>query len=189
MTTRNLLIVLSSPSGGGKTTIARQLLARDRALSRSVSATTRPPRGQERDGQDYFFISERAFDRAADQGRFLEWATVHGHRYGTLKREIAKQHRAGRDVLLVIDVQGGLAVKQQDPRAVLIFVQPPSLAVLAQRLKRRNTDSRTEIQTRLRHARWERAQARRYDYCIVNQRLAQAVEQARTIISAERLRP
>ena len=188
MTTRGLLIVLSAPSGAGKTTICRRLLERDRRLARSVSVTTRAPRGGERRGRDYHFVDEASFERRVRAGDFLEWAEVHGARYGTPKADVEAKRRRGKDVILVIDVQGGLSVKQQRADAVLVFVKPPNFAVLANRLALRGTDSRGTIQRRLRHARWELALAGRYDYHVVNRRLQDAVEHVRAIITAERLR-
>ncbi|MEW6517756.1 MAG: guanylate kinase [candidate division FCPU426 bacterium] len=182
------LLVLSAPSGGGKTTICEQLLRRDRKLSRSISATTRPRRGREQHGREYYFWNEATFKRHLRAGCFLEWAKVHGHYYGTLRSEIARRRRGDRDVILVIDVQGGLAVKKQDPEAVLIFVKPPTYRVLAERLRRRGTDSRKIIRQRLRNARWEMTQADAYDYVVVNHTLARAVRQVEAIITAERLR-
>ncbi len=185
---RPKLIVVSAPSGGGKTTICEALLAKDPQLVRSISATTRAPRGREQDGQDYYFISEKSFARQRHQNRFLEWAMVHGHYYGTLKTEVKRQITAGKDVLLVIDVQGGLKVKEQMPQAVLIFLQPPSLSALEARLRGRGTDAEGEIHKRLRNARWEMRQARAYDYLVVNNKLPQAITDVQAIIRAERLR-
>jgi guanylate kinase len=182
------LLVLSAPSGGGKTTICERLLNRDRRLSRSISATTRPRRGRERHGREYFFLDAGEFQRRRRAGRFLEWAKVHGYYYGTLRGEVARRCRNGRDVILVIDVQGGLAVKKKHPDAVLIFVKPPSYRVLTDRLRRRGTDSRQTIRQRLRNARWELTQADAYDYVVVNRTLDQAVRQIEAIIAAERLK-
>jgi guanylate kinase len=188
MKTRGLLIVISAPSGGGKTTIVERLLKRDPRLVRSISATTRAPRGHERAGQDYLFLPAGAFQRQAKQGAFLEWAEVHGHCYGTPASEVRRRQAQGRDVILTIDVQGGLNVKRQDPHAVLIFVMPPSLKVLQARLQGRGTDSRDTIRHRLRNARWEMSRAGAYDYNVVNNTLPEVVRQIGTIIVAERLR-
>jgi guanylate kinase len=188
MKPRGRLIVISAPSGGGKTTICNRLLKKDPRLVRSISATTRPMRAGEREGVDYFFLNDAKFDRVARKQEFLEWASVHGNRYGTPAAVVRKNQKAGRDVLLVIDVQGGLAVKRQDPRAVLVFVKPPSFKVLEARLQGRGTDSRGTIRQRLRNARWEMALAPQYDYQVVNNTLAEAVTQIRAIITAERLR-
>lgn len=182
------LLVLSAPSGGGKTTICERLLRRDRNLSRSISATTRPRRGREHHGREYYFLDAAAFRRYQRGGGFLEWAKVHGYYYGTLRSEIARRRRGGRDVVLVIDVQGGLAVKKKHPDAVLIFVKPPSFRVLSDRLRRRGTDSQQTIRQRLRNARWELTRAEAYDYMVVNRTLAEAVKQIETIIAAERLK-
>lgn len=183
-----LLLVVSAPSGGGKTTLCDQLLRRDSQLIRSVSATTRLPRSGERHGRDYYFVDEAEFLEWRRKKKFLEWARVHDHYYGTLREEIDKKQRAGRDVVLVIDVQGGLAVKRRHPEAVLIFVRPPSFDVLAKRLRGRATDDPKTIRQRLRNARGELALAGRYDYCLVNDRLETAVDQMHAILTAERLR-
>ena len=188
MKTRGLLIVISAPSGGGKTTICERLLKKDPQLVRSISATTREPRGHERTGEDYFFLKAEVFARRVSQGAFLEWAQVHGHSYGTPAREGRRSQSQGHDVILTIDVQGGLNVKQQDPRAVLIFVKPPSLEVLQARLQGRGTDSAETIRRRLRNARWELSLAPSYDYNVVNNTLPEVVRQIGTIIAAERLR-
>jgi len=183
-----LLIVLSAPSGAGKTTICDDLLKFDSRLTRSVSATTRVPRPGEKHRRDYYFISEMEFKRLVRKREFLEWAEVHSHRYGTLKSEVRRRQHAGRDVILVIDVQGGLAVKRSYPGAVLIFVKPPSFKILSERLRGRGTDAPDVIRERLRHARWEMSLALRYDYQVVNRKLSEAVEQVRAILVAERLR-
>lgn len=188
MKCKGLLIVLSAPSGAGKTTICDALLQTDSRLRRSVSATTREPRKGEKNRRDYFFLEEREFDRLIRGRGFLEWAQVHGHRYGTPNAEVECQRRAGRDVMLVIDVQGGLEVKRRHPGAVLIFVRPPSFKTLAERLQGRGTDAPAVIRERLRNARREISQARRYDYIVENKKLADAVDQVRAIITAERLR-
>lgn len=188
MTRPGLLLVLSAPSGGGKTTICNRLLRHDRRLRRSISVTTRQRRRGERAGRDYYFTTEDKFRQLAGQGAFLEWARVHDHHYGTLKKEIAAKRGAGRDVVLVIDVQGGLAVKRAHPEAVLLFLQPPSLEVLAARLQGRGTDSSKTIARRLANARWELRQAPLYDYIVVNDRLGTAVRRIQAVILAERLR-
>jgi guanylate kinase len=188
MKAQGLLIVISAPSGGGKTTICERLLRKDPRLVRSISATTREPRGRERAGRDYIFLKESVFTRLAARGEFLEWAQVHGHCYGTPARAVRRHQAQGRDVMLTIDVQGGLNVKRQDPQAVLIFVKPPSLQELQRRLQGRGTDSRATIARRLRNARWEMSQAGAYDYNVVNNTLPEAVRQIGAIIAAERLR-
>jgi guanylate kinase len=182
------LIVISAPSGGGKTTLCKVLLKLDPRLVQSISATTRGPRPGEKAGRDYFFISESEFKRRIQSRHFLEWAWVHGHRYGTLKAAVESQLKNGRDVLLTIDVQGGLAVKKQYPKAILIFLLPPSLKVLSRRLRGRGTDSRKTIAERLKNARWELSLADKYDYNVVNDTLVQASREVAAIIIAERLR-
>jgi guanylate kinase len=188
MKRKGLLLVVSSPSGGGKTTICEQLLKKDRNLMRSISVTTREPRGREKNGRDYYYIDMTKFQQLKKQKAFLEWAQVHGHCYGTLRDKVENEQRLGKDVLLVIDVQGGLAVKKIDPRAVLVFVQPPTLKALQARLQKRGTDDRAVILERLQNARWEMAQAQQYDYVVVNERLPKAVANVQAIITAERLR-
>jgi guanylate kinase len=138
---RGLLFVLSSPSGAGKSTIARMLMATDEGLALSVSATTRPIRPGETDGKDYYFVSDERFDEMVANGDFLEWAHVFGHRYGTLKSEVLKVIESGRDVLLDIDWQGTQQLKQVDPDIVRVFILPPSMTELERRLRARGTDS------------------------------------------------
>lgn len=182
------LIVISAPSGAGKTTICSALLQRDKRLAESISVTTRQPRGSEKEGVDYYFITEKQFQRDQKLNRFLEWAKVHDYFYGTLKKEIKNKTAAGFDVLLNIDVQGGLAVKRQMPEAVLIFLAPPSMNVLKKRLTGRGTDSRDVINQRLLNAKQEMKQSNRYDYLVVNDKLDQAIQNIETIIRAERLK-
>ena len=146
---RGLLFVLSSPSGAGKSTIARMLLESDDGVAISVSATTRPIRPGEEDGRDYHFVSDAVFDEMVANGEFLEWAHVFGHRYGTLKREVMKVIESGRDVLLDIDWQGTQQLKQVDPDIVRVFILPPSMAELERRLRARGTDSDEVIAQRM----------------------------------------
>lgn len=181
-----MFIALSSPSGGGKTTICARLIKQDPNLARSISVTTRRRRGRERNGKDYYFISPEKFQQYIREKKLLEKAEVHGHLYGTLKAKVLQKQKAGKDVMLVIDVQGGLAIKRAFPRALLIFIQPPSLRILEARLQGRKTESKAIIQQRLEHARWEMSQAKKYDYLVVNQDLEQAVKCVQAIIMAER---
>ena len=139
---RGLLFVLSSPSGAGKSTIARMLLESDDGVAISVSATTRPIRPGEEDGRDYHFVNDAVFDEMVANGEFLEWAHVFGHRYGTLKREVMKVIESGRDVLLDIDWQGTQQLKQVDPDIVRVFILPPSMAELERRLRARHRQRR-----------------------------------------------
>ena len=186
---KGILFVLSSPSGGGKTTILKKVMADLPGLVFSVSHTTRSPRHGEEDGRDYHFVSREAFASIRSQAPsgFLEWAEVHGNLYGTSRKEVAKQIDAGNDVILDIDVQGALQVKENgDP--VLIFIAPPSLEVLENRLRSRGTESEENIQLRLENARKELAFCDRYNYLIINDLLPDAVDSIRSIIVAERCR-
>ncbi|MDM7926915.1 MAG: guanylate kinase [bacterium] len=170
------LFVLSSPSGGGKTTVLSEVLRRDPTLRYSVSATTRPPRPGERDGVDYHFMDPGEFDRRIRSGGFLEWAEVHGNRYGTPVEPVLGWVEAGERVILDLDVQGALDVKRSAPRSVLIFLLPPSLSALRERLERRGTDRPDAVQSRLAAAEREMAQCEQYDFVIFNDRLEDAVD-------------
>jgi guanylate kinase len=183
----NLLIV-SAPSGAGKTTLVRALLERDPQVVYSVSCTTRAPRAGERDGVDYLFVSEEEFRRRIDAGEFLEHAEVHGHRYGTLRSWITAQLAADRDVVLDIDTQGAAQVRALMPEAVSIFILPPSLAELEARLRTRGTDAEAVIERRLAAARAEIAHAREYDYAIINKDLDAAIGELVVVVRASRLR-
>ena len=177
------VFVISSPSGGGKTTVVERLRRRMPRLVRSVSVTTRRPRTGERRGRDYRFISLAAFERLRRAGRLLEWASVHGAYYGTPKASVERALMRGRDVILSIDVQGARQIRRALGRqAVLIFLLPPSFAQLRQRLMGRRTDTVAAIRRRLRVARREIACASWYDDQIVNDRLEHAVTQIERII-------
>jgi len=182
------LVVLSAPSGGGKTTILQRLLASgDPALQYSVSATTRPPRPGEIPGQDYYFLQREEFHRRAAAGEFLEYAQVHGNFYGTPRANIEQGMAQGKIVLLDLDVQGGLNVKKQmGARAVLIFIRPPSLQALRERLETRNTDKPEDIAARLENARQELQQAQYYDHVVINVDLNSTVHEVREIIMQHR---
>jgi guanylate kinase len=185
-----LLLVLSAPSGAGKTTLARMFLARSPDAQFSVSATTRPPRGAERDGVDYHFVSPERFDALVAQGAFAEWAEVHGRRYGTLRSTVDEALAHGKIALFDIDVQGGTRLLEAWPReAVSVFVLPPSMEELARRLRARSTDSEEQIARRLAVARQEIAQGTaRYDYVLVNDEVEAALERLRAIVQASRSR-
>ena len=181
------VFVISSPSGGGKTTVVARLRRALPRLVRSVSVTTRPPRRGERNGRDYRFLSPEEFRRWKRQGRLLESARVHGADYGTPKQPIVQALSRGRDALLNIDVQGARSVRRAlGARAVLIFLLPPSLAHLRQRLMRRKTDTASAIRQRLTAAKRELACATWYDYRVVNDRLARAARDILSIMEAER---
>lgn len=181
-------VILSAPSGGGKTTIARRLLERRRDVGYSVSCTTRAPRDGEVDGRDYRFLSSEAFLTARDAGEFAEWAEVHGHFYGTLRSEVTRVLTTGKHVLMDIDVQGARQFHVAFPDTVLIFVLPPSGEVLKTRLAGRKSESRARLLVRLRNARAELGEVGRYHYVVINDDLERAVDQVGAIIDAEGLR-
>ena len=179
------LVVLSSPSGGGKTTIARTLLASRTDIGYSVSATTRSPRPGERDGVDYHFLERGDFLRRVEAGEFLEYATYSGELYGTLRAEVDRVLTSGRHVVLDIEVDGARQVRSRMPDAVHVFVLPPSADVLVQRLLGRDTEDTDRLRARLAHAAEELAAAGEYDYAVVNDDLTVAVRQVAAIIDAE----
>ena len=168
------LFVVSGPSGAGKGTLLALVRRQRLDLGLTVSATTREPRPGERDGVDYHFLTEDEFSRGVEAGEFLEWANVHGHRYGTPRSEVDKNLAAGRSVILEIDVQGALNVRKAYPEAVLVFIEPPSMAVLEQRLRGRGTEDEANLELRLKDAAGEMALAPRYDERIVNDDLQEA---------------
>ncbi|HET9595518.1 MAG TPA: guanylate kinase [Anaeromyxobacteraceae bacterium] len=185
-----LLLVLSAPSGAGKTTLARRFVAAHDDAAFSVSATTRAPRGAERDGVDYHFVTPERFAALVAQGAFAEWAEVHGQRYGTLRDTVEETLRHGRLAVFDIDVQGGEQVKALWPRqAVTVFVLPPSMAELERRLRARSTDPDAAIARRLAAARAEIARGGAgYDYVLVNDDLDVAHAQLEALVSHERAR-
>ena len=185
---RGLLFVLSSPSGAGKSTIARMLMATDDGIAMSVSATTRPIRPGEVDGRDYHFVGAERFEAMVANGDFLEWAHVFGHRYGTLRSEVIKTIEAGRDVLLDIDWQGTQQLKQVDPDIVRVFILPPSMAELERRLRGRGTDSGEVIERRMERAAAEISHWAEYDYVLINNDAEKCRELVHNILKAERLK-
>jgi guanylate kinase len=178
-------IILSAPSGGGKTTIARELLRRRPDLGYSVSCTTRSPRPGETEGKDYYFLSRSDFLRKRQEGKFAESAEVHGNLYGTLKSEVERVFATGRHVVMDIDVQGANQLIRAFPQAVTIFVLPPSGDVLLDRLRKRQTESAAELAARLMSALQELQAVDEYEYIIVNDDLEQAVQRVSSIIDAE----
>lgn len=181
-------IVVSGPSGVGKTVLCRGLVSSVPWTTRSVSATTREPRAGESEGESYFFLDRKRFEAEIEAGRMAEWAEVHGHLYGTPRSFLESQLKAGRSVVLNIDVQGGLQIRRAYPGAVLIFLLPPSWEVLEQRLRNRATDRDDQMRRRLERARREAAVLPEYDYVVINGVLERAVDELVTIVNAERAR-
>ncbi|HKV33942.1 MAG TPA: guanylate kinase [Pyrinomonadaceae bacterium] len=185
---RGTLFVVSSPSGGGKGTIIREVLDVVPNLSYSVSFTTRAPRPGEHNGREYFFISPEVFHEMVASGEFLEWACVHGNYYGTAKQQVVEETAAGVDIVLEVDVQGAASVRQLLLDSVSIFILPPSYEVLKERLIARGTDSPEELEVRLRNAPEELRQYSAFDYVIINDEVDRAAAQLASIIYAERAR-
>ena len=182
------MVIISAPSGSGKSTLVRRLIASLPDLAFSVSYTTRPQRTSEKEGRDYFFVTRKRFERMIAVGDFIEWAEVFGHLYGTSKAQIEKALKAGRDVLLDIDVQGHQQVKQRLPEALSVFVMPPSFQELKRRLMHRHSDAPQVIERRLAAARQEIAHWPEYDHLVVNDRLGPATQALRAIVRAGRFR-
>ena len=183
-----LIVVVSAPSGAGKTSLCQDAARRMPSLVHSVSYTTRAPRADEQDARDYHFVDEATFRKMIEAGDFAEWARVHGHLYGTSRLLLEKQFAEGLDVILDIDTQGAAIVRRVYPGAVFVFVVPPSFALLETRLRQRRSDSQPEIRQRLARAKEELQHYREYRYIIVNDIFDDAVEQLCSIITAERSR-
>jgi guanylate kinase len=190
-----LLVVISAPSGGGKTTLCQQLLAARPEMTRAITCTTRPARPGEQDGVDYYFLDAASFLGRAQAGDFLEHATVYGHRYGTLKSEVLGKLRQAKNVLLNVDVQGAATILErarENPELgralVSVFLTPPSMAILEARLRKRGTDAAAVIQERLSLARQEIAQWKHFDYLILSASISEDRRRMLAIIEAERLR-
>lgn len=190
-----LLVIISAPSGGGKTTLCEQVLASNPATARAVTCTTRAPREGEKHGVDYYFLRPEEFLKAESENQFLEHATVHGNHYGTLKSEVLGKLAQGKDVLLSIDVQGAATLRrrsEEDPELrrslVSIFLAPTDLSVLEERLKRRGKDSADTIRRRLAAAQAEIAEWRHFDYLIITTSIAEDLRRLEAILVAEKLR-
>jgi len=182
------LIVVAAPSGAGKSSLVKALLELDSKVQPSVSHTTRAPRGQEKHGREYFFASTEEFDAMVKGDAFLEWAEVHGNRYGTSKKAIEDRIAQGADVILEIDFQGAIQIKQIFANAVLIFILPPSWEELRSRLERRGEDTPEVIELRLKNAAVEMAQASKFDFVIINELFDRAVFDLKAIVHAQRLK-
>ena len=182
------LFVVAAPSGSGKSSLVKALMEVDAGVLPAISHTTRPPRGQEKDGREYYFVDDAKFDAMVAAGDFLEWARVHGNRYGTSRRATEQRIGAGGDVVLEIDWQGALQIKRLFPEAILVFVLPPSWDELRARLTRRGEDAPEVIELRLANAREELDQARHFDFVIINEVFERALFDLKTIVHAQRLR-
>jgi guanylate kinase len=185
---KGLLVIVSAPSGAGKSTVVGRVMASLPAAGFSVSHTTRAPRGAEKDGREYHFVDDATFDRMVAAGEFAECALVHGHRYGTSRAEVRRLAADGRDVFFDVDYQGGRALMRAFPQAVSIFLLPPSMAEARRRLEARATDDPATIAARLRNARVELAAAGDYRYNVANDDLDRCVGDVLAILRAERLR-
>lgn len=190
-----LLVLLSAPSGGGKTTVCQELLAARPDMERAITCTTRAPRAGEKDGVDYHFLDAGSFLKRVQAGNFLEHATVYGNSYGTLKSEVLNKLRQGRDVLLNVDVQGAASIRahaEEDAELkralVTVFLTPPSLTVLEERLKKRGTDSPAEIRKRLSVARQEITQWKHFDYLLISNTIPEDLRRMLAIVEAEKMR-
>lgn len=186
--TSGALFIVTAPSGAGKTSLVRELVKDDDSLCISVSHTTRPRREGERDGVDYFFIDRDEFERKLAENTFLEHAEVYGHYYGTSREWVQQQREQGLDVILEIDWQGAEQVRKLDPTACSIFILPPSVETLRQRLETRALDDEKTIERRMRQARQELAQSRKSDYLVINEEFERALADIRAIIRSRHLR-
>ncbi|QDL36920.1 guanylate kinase [Rhodoferax sediminis] len=182
------LFVVAAPSGAGKSSLVKALMELDARVQPSVSHTTRAPRGQEKHGREYFFVSQQEFDAMILGSAFVEWANVHGFRYGTSKKAIEERIAQGADVILEIDFQGALQIKKTFANAVLIFILPPSWDELRSRLERRGEDSPEAIELRLKNAELEVAQAHEFDFVIINELFERALFDLKAIVHAQRLK-
>jgi len=182
------LFVVAAPSGTGKSSLVKALMELDARVQPSVSHTTRPPRGQEKHGREYFFVSSPEFDRMVAADAFVEWANVHGHRYGTSKKAIEDRIAQGADVILEIDWQGALQIRKVFANAVLIFILPPSWDELRSRLERRGEDSPDVIELRLKNAAEEMAQAKEFDFVIINELFERALFDLKAVVHSQRLK-
>ncbi|VTU40283.1 Guanylate kinase [Variovorax sp. PBS-H4] len=182
------IFVVAAPSGAGKSSLVKALMELDSAVQPSVSHTTRAPRGQEKHGREYFFVPHSEFDAMVAADAFVEWAHVHGQRYGTSKKAIEDRIAQGADVILEIDFQGAIQIRKTFSNAVMIFILPPSWEELRSRLERRGEDSAEVIELRLRNAAEEMARANEFDFVIINELFERALFDLKAIVHAQRLR-
>ncbi|MGE0133060.1 MAG: guanylate kinase [Blastocatellales bacterium] len=182
------LIIVSAPSGAGKTTLVGEALKRDGLVRTSISFTSRPPRDGEEQGVHYHFVSRAEFEAMVAGGDFLEWAEVHGNLYGTSRRAVEEARAAGFDVILTIDIQGAAQARKLFPAATSVFIMPPSLETLVERLENRGTDTADDLQLRLGNALYEIEQYVNFDYVVINDNLTRAIDELAAIIVAERCR-
>ena len=182
------LFVVAAPSGAGKSSLVKALLELDSHVQPSVSHTTRAPRGQEKHGREYFFVSESEFDAMVQAGAFVEWANVHNHRYGTSRKAIEERMAQGADVILEIDFQGAIQIKKIFANAISIFILPPSWEELRSRLERRGEDSPEVIELRMKNAAIEVAQVQQFDFVIINELFDRALFDLKAIVHSQRLK-
>ncbi|MEY3135801.1 MAG: Guanylate kinase [Pseudomonadota bacterium] len=182
------LYVVAAPSGAGKSSLVKALMELDSRVLPSVSHTTRAPRGQEKHGREYFFVSQQEFDAMVAGEAFVEWAHVHGHRYGTSKKMLEERMTQGSDVILEIDYQGAIQIQKVFGNAILIFILPPSWEELRSRLERRGEDSSETIELRLQNAAIELAQVKEFDFVIINEVFDRALFDLKAIVHAQRLK-
>jgi guanylate kinase len=182
------LFVVAAPSGAGKSSLVKALLELDSRVQPSVSHTTRAPRGQEKHGREYFFTSQQEFDAMVAANAFVEWASVHGHRYGTSKKAIEERMAQGADVILEIDFQGAIQIKDIFANAICIFILPPSWEELRSRLERRGEDSPEVIEMRMNNAQIEVAQVGKFDFVIINELFERALFDLKAIVHSQRLK-
>ena len=182
------LFVVAAPSGAGKSSLVKALMELDSHVQPSVSHTTRPPRGQEKHGREYFFVSQQEFDAMVVGDAFVEWAHVHSQRYGTSKKAIEDRMALGTDVILEIDFQGAIQIKQIFANAICIFILPPSWEELRSRLERRGEDSSEVIELRLKNAALEMAQVNKFDFVIINELFDRALFDLKAIVHSQRLK-
>ncbi len=187
MKKKGMIIIVSAPSGAGKTSICDALIESDKNIVYSVSTTTREPRKGEKNGKEYYFVNDSDFKKMVKEKMFVEWAKVHDHFYGTSKKVLEQTINKGKDILLDIDVQGAVKIKKQYKNALMIFITTPTLKVLKERLIKRNKDSLEVIKTRVENAKRELTYLPKYDYLILNDKLDESIKQAKSIICAERL--